>query len=107
MAEPCVVVATMFAKPGQEELVEKTLRAAAPAVHAEPGCLLYALHRRIGEPGRFVMIEKWASKEALRTHGQSAALREVGAALGDALTGPAEVLVFDALPAGDPELGAL
>ncbi|MGW4093437.1 putative quinol monooxygenase [Nocardia sp. NPDC004750] len=107
MAEPCVVVATMIAKPGQEELVERTLRTAAPAVHSEPGCLLYALHRRIGEPGRFVMIEKWASKEALRAHGQSAVLREVNAALSDALSGPAEVLVFDALPAGDPELGAL
>ncbi|WP_431958352.1 putative quinol monooxygenase [Nocardia lijiangensis] len=107
MAEPCVVVATMVAKPGQEELVETTLRAAAPAVHAEPGCLLYALHRKAGEPGRFVMIEKWASKEALRAHGQGAALREVGAALGEALAGPPEVSVFEPLPAGDPELGAL
>ncbi|WP_433734046.1 putative quinol monooxygenase [Nocardia sp. CA-129566] len=107
MADPYVVVATMIAKPGQEELVEKTLRAAAPAVHAEPGCLRYALHRQRNKPEHFVMIEKWASKEALRAHGQGAALAEVGAALAEALAAPPEVLVFDPLPAGDPEQGAL
>ncbi|MEV0291982.1 putative quinol monooxygenase [Nocardia sp. NPDC050710] len=107
MADPCVVVATMIAKPGQEDLVEKTLRAAAPAVHAESGCLRYALHRQHKKPGHFVMIEKWASKDALRAHGQSATLREVGATLSDALGAPPEVLVFEPLPAGDPELGAL
>ncbi|MFX0578336.1 putative quinol monooxygenase [Nocardia nepalensis] len=107
MADPYVVVATMIAKPGQEELVEKTLTAAAAEVHAEPGCLLYALHRKAGTTGHFVMIEKWASKEALHAHGRGAALRRIGEALGNALTGAAEVLVFDPLPAGDPELGAL
>ncbi|WP_433526743.1 putative quinol monooxygenase [Nocardia pseudovaccinii] len=107
MADPYVVVATMIAKPGQEELVEKTLTAAAAAVHAEPGCLLYALHRKTGTTGHFVMIEKWASKEALHTHGRSAALRHIGEALGNALTGPADILVFDPLPAGDREIGAV
>ncbi|RMI30514.1 putative quinol monooxygenase [Nocardia stercoris] len=107
MAEPCVVVATMIAKPGREDLVEKTLRAAAPAVHAEPGCLQYALHRELKQPGRFVMIEKWASREALREHGQGTALREVGVALADALVAAPEVRVFEPLPAGDPDKGAL
>ncbi|MEU1204603.1 putative quinol monooxygenase [Nocardia sp. NPDC005825] len=107
MADEIVVVATMIAKPGQEDLVEKTMREAAAKVHAEPGCLLYALHRRKGAAGHFVMIEKWASKDALRAHGQAEALREVGVALADSLDGPTEVLLFDALPAGDPDLGAL
>lgn len=107
MADPCVIIATMIAKPGQEDLVEKTLRAAAPAVHAEPGCLRYALHRHAKNPAHFVMIEKWASKEALREHGQGAALREVGTALATALAAPPEVTVFEPLPAGDPGLGAI
>lgn len=107
MSDPIVVVATMIAKPGQEELVEKTMREVAPKVHAEPGCLLYALHRKKGATGHFVMIEKWASKDALRAHGQADALREMGAALADALAAPTEVLLFDALPAGDPDAGAL
>ncbi|MFI6362189.1 putative quinol monooxygenase [Nocardia sp. NPDC050630] len=107
MADPYVVVATMIAEPGQEELVEQTLTTAAAAVHAEPGCLMYALHRKTGTTGHFVMIEKWASKEALRAHGGGTAMREIGQALATALTGPAEISVFDPLPAGDPELGAV
>jgi quinol monooxygenase YgiN len=107
MSDPIVLVATMIAKPGQEERVEKTMREIAPRVHAEPGCLLYALHRKKGATGHFVMIEKWASTEALRAHGQADTLREISAELADALTAPMEVLLCDALPAGDPDAGAL
>jgi quinol monooxygenase YgiN len=53
------------------------------------------------------MVEKWESKEALHTHGKGAALAGIGRALKDALEGPADVAVFDALPAGDAEKGAL
>lgn len=108
MAEsPVVVVATMLAKPGQEELVEKTMRAAIAAVHQEPGCLKYAFHRKAGTAGHFVMIEKWESADALRVHGKAPALREAGPALAEALEAAPEVLVFEPLPAGDAELGVI
>ncbi|MFJ5731708.1 putative quinol monooxygenase [Streptomyces paradoxus] len=107
MAEPVVLVATMVAKPGKEELIEKTLTTALPSVHAEPGCLLYALHRMAGATGEFVMIEKWASQEALGAHMKGAAMREIGAALAQALAGPPDMVFLDALPAGDLNAGAL
>ena len=40
-------------------------------MHEEDGCELYALHQAAD---RLVMIEKWASPEALRTHSKGAAL---------------------------------
>ncbi|MEH0416240.1 putative quinol monooxygenase [Streptomyces sp. B21-083] len=107
MTDPIVLVATMVAKPGQEELVEKTLTAALPKVHAEPGCLLYALHRKAGTTGEFVMIEKWASREALGAHMKGAVMREVGGALAQALAGPPDMVFLDAIPAGDPDAGAV
>ncbi|MFI5800561.1 putative quinol monooxygenase [Streptomyces sp. NPDC051677] len=107
MSEPVVMVATIVAKPGQEELVEKTFKAAIPAVHAEPGCLLYALHRKAGATGEFVMIEKWASQEALGAHMKGAAMREIGTALAQALAGPPDAVFLDAIPAGVPDSGAL
>ncbi|UUU19616.1 putative quinol monooxygenase [Streptomyces sp. DSM 40750] len=107
MANPVVVVATLVAKPGQEELVEKTLKAAVPAVHAEPGCLRYALHRKAGATGEFVVVERWASQEALGAHLRGAAMREVGAALAQALAGPPQTELLDAIPAGDPDTGAV
>ncbi|AVV45901.1 antibiotic biosynthesis monooxygenase [Streptomyces sp. ID05-04B] len=107
MSEQVVLVATMVAKPGREELVEQTFKAAMAAVHAEPGCLRYALHRKAGTTGEFVMIEKWASREALGAHMKGAAMREIGAALAQALAGPPDMVFLDAIPAGDPDLGAV
>ncbi len=108
MAEsPVVVVATLRAKPGQEEVLEKGLRTAIAAVHGEPGCLKYALHRKVGTTGHFVMVEKWESAEALRVHGKSPAMREAGPVFAEALEGAPEVLVFEPLPAGDAERGAI
>ncbi len=108
MAEsPVVVVATLIAKEGQEDFLEKTLRTAIAAVHAEPGCLKYSLHRKAGTTGHFVMIEKWASAEALGVHGKAAALREAGPALQQALAGALDVQVFDPVPAGTDEQGAI
>jgi quinol monooxygenase YgiN len=107
MTNQVVVVATLVAKPGQEELVEKTLKAAVPAVHAEPGCLRYALHRKADATGEFVVIEKWASQEALGAHLKGAAMREVGAALAQALAAPLQAAFLDAIPAGAPDTGTV
>ncbi|WP_067857371.1 putative quinol monooxygenase [Nocardia shimofusensis] len=107
MSAPIVVVATIVAKPGHEDEVEKVFADAAPAVHAEPGCLLYALHRKTGATGVFVMVEKWASQEALGAHMQGAAMRGIGAALRDALAGAPDIQTLEAVPAGDAERGAL
>jgi quinol monooxygenase YgiN len=107
MAEPVVLVATIVAKPGQEELVEKTFRAALPAIHAEPGCLRYALHRKAGATGEFVVIEKWASREALGAHMKSDAMREINTALAQALAGPPDAVFLEALAGGDPDTGAV
>ncbi|MFI6369458.1 putative quinol monooxygenase [Streptomyces sp. NPDC050546] len=107
MTNPVVLVATMVAKPGQEELIEKTLTEAAARVHAEPGCLRYALHRKAGTTGEFVMIEKWASQEALGAHMKGAAMREIGTALAHALAGAPDMVFLDAIPAGAPDAGAV
>src|ERR1044072_7335274 len=107
MAEPVVLVATMVAKPGQEELVEKTLTAALPAVRGAPGCLRCALHRKAGTTGEFVMIEKWASQEALGAHMKGAAMREIGIALAQALAGPPAALFLEEMPVGAPGSGAI
>ncbi|MGY4730423.1 putative quinol monooxygenase [Burkholderia pyrrocinia] len=40
----------------------------APIVRAEHGCLQYDLHAVVGDDNRFVLIERWASTEALAAH---------------------------------------
>ncbi|MGW7308342.1 putative quinol monooxygenase, partial [Streptomyces sp. NPDC054835] len=40
----------------------------APVVRAEDGCLQYDLHRVADDSDRFVLLERWASAEALAAH---------------------------------------
>ncbi|MEV8047207.1 putative quinol monooxygenase [Streptomyces griseoluteus] len=104
---PVVIVAHLIAKPGQEGLVEKVFREAVPEVHAERGCSRYSLHKKKGSDGHFVMVEKWDSEQDLQAHREGAVMARVGKALGSALDGPPDVIVLEALPAGEPGKGAL
>jgi quinol monooxygenase YgiN len=97
-----VVVATITPRPDAVDAVRAALLDAVPAVHAEPGCELYALHEA---DGVFVMVERWESPEALRAHGKAEALTTLGAALADKLAAPPEVRRLTAVPAGDPAKG--
>jgi quinol monooxygenase YgiN len=99
-----VVVATVTPKADQVDAVREALLAAVPAVHAEPGCERYALHE--GD-GQFVMVERWESADALRIHGKAEALTTLGAQLADKLAAPLDVRRLTAVPAGEPEKGAI
>jgi quinol monooxygenase YgiN len=72
------VLAIIPAKPGQRDKVLEAFRANVPAVRAEDGCIEYgaavdteglgSFQAKFG-PDTFVVVEKWASVEALKAHG--------------------------------------
>jgi quinol monooxygenase YgiN len=99
-----VIVATINPIPEHREEVRKALVEAVEAVHSEDGCNLYALHEN---DDRFVMVESWASPEAMAVHGQGPNLAALGKALKGKLTGPLDIVVLEAIPAGDRAKGAL
>jgi quinol monooxygenase YgiN len=99
-----VVVATITPRPEHHDEVVAAFTATIPQVHAEDGCELYALHQT---SDRLIMIEKWASREALDTHSRGAALAALNPQLAGKVTGPSEVIVLDAVPAGEPAKGQL
>ena len=71
------VLAVITAKPGRRDDILAAFRANVPAVHAEDGCIEYGatidtegvgdLQTRFGEDS-FVVVEKWASLDALKAH---------------------------------------
>jgi quinol monooxygenase YgiN len=70
------VVAIITTNPGQRDAVLQAFRANVPAVHAEDGCIEYGatvdadaggFQTKFG-PETFVVIEKWASIDALKAH---------------------------------------
>jgi len=98
------VVATITPLAGHKDAVREAFLAAIPQVHAEDGCELYSLHENADV---FVMVEQWASREALAVHSKAAALAELGPKLAGKTAGPAVVVVLDQVPAGDPVKGRL
>ena len=73
------VVAIITTNPGQRDAVLQAFRANVPAVHAEDGCIEYGatvdadfggIQTKFG-PDTFVVVEKWASAEALKAHAAS------------------------------------
>jgi quinol monooxygenase YgiN len=67
-AKPVTVVATLKARPGQEETLRQELLALIPATRAEAGCLNYDLHRATDNPALFLFHENWTSKADLDAH---------------------------------------
>ncbi len=99
-----VVVATITPLPEYRDEVIAAFTETIPQVHAEDGCELYALHQA---EDRLIMVEKWASREALATHSKGAALAAMTPKLAGKVARAPEVIVLDAVPAGDPAKGAL
>jgi len=99
-----VVVATITPLPEHRDEVIATFVATIPQVHAEDGCELYALHQA---EDRLIMVEKWASADALAKHSKGAALAAMNPKLAGKVAGRSEVIVLQAVPAGDPAKGAL
>jgi quinol monooxygenase YgiN len=72
------VLAVITAKPGMRDQILEAFRANVPAVHAEDGCIEYgatidhddagAIQTKFGDD-TFVVVEKWASLDALKAHG--------------------------------------
>jgi len=102
-----VVIATAHPAPGRIEEVLEIISGNVPTVHAEDGCLLYAVNRVGSDPEVVVFVERWSSTEALAAHGASAHMAATGEKLGPLLAGPTDVWVGSAVPAGDPVKGAV
>ncbi len=101
------VIVTAVFRPvdGRAADLISALQGAIPAVHAENGCLKYAIHD--ASDGTVTMIEKWSTPEELAAHMKGDAIRGIQAAVGQLLAAPPVVTTMTPLPAGRPEQGAL
>jgi quinol monooxygenase YgiN len=101
-----IIVATAYPAPEHREEVIAAFEKAIGRVHAdEDGCELYALHE--GPDGRLVMIEKYASDEAVAAHRGAAGRAGLREALNGKLAAAMDVQVLAPHPAGSPVKGAL
>ena len=100
-----VVVATITPRSEHAEAVREAVLAAVSQVHAEEGCERYALHE--ARDGALVMIEQWASPEALAAHGKGEPFTELSRQMEGKLAGAPELQVLRPVPTGDDAKGVL
>ncbi|MEM1441803.1 MAG: putative quinol monooxygenase [Verrucomicrobiota bacterium] len=62
------IVANIFAKPDQVELVKAELQKLVAPTLAEEGCLNYDLHQNNEDPAHFLFYENWESREQWLAH---------------------------------------
>ncbi len=75
-------------KPGQADAFEAAAAPALARVRAEDkGCEMYDLFKSCDDDTRYVMVESWASEADLEAHKTSAAMGDVGKALGGFIAG--------------------
>ena len=95
------VVAIIATQPGQRAAVLQAFHANIPAVRAEEGCIEYG--PTVDAPGgaqfgpdTFVVIEKWASPEALAAHAKAPHMVAYGAKVKEMLASRTIHLLQDA-----------
>jgi quinol monooxygenase YgiN len=102
-----VVVVLSRAAPGRVEDGLAAFAELAAVTHTEKGCLAFTLHREPADPDRIVLVERWATREALDAHLETPHLLAFRRGSQDIWAEPAAVLVLDPVSAGDPAKGLL
>jgi len=78
MSEEISVVVLIEVIPGQREAQINAFNQLQPLVFAEDGCIQYELKADQDDENQFVIIERWASSDALAAHAVSAHMVEAG-----------------------------
>ena len=85
------VVATASVKEDQRNAFMEGARACIAETVKETGCLLYDCHASVGDPTRFVFVEKWESRDALTAHAKSDHLKAWRKLSASYVNGPTKV----------------
>jgi quinol monooxygenase YgiN len=86
-----ITIATAKAKPGKEKELEQALRAVAAPTRAQPGCIVFNLHRSVDDPGVIMGFERWASKEEHDRHMEGAHFQKLMVAMADIVAEPPKI----------------
>ena len=89
-----VLTATMKAKEGSGDDLEKIIRSTAPKFLKDPGCKEYRVHRRMDNADLFFFYEQYEGNEALAYHAATPHFKEMFAAMKPLLDGKAEILMY-------------
>jgi quinol monooxygenase YgiN len=104
-AEPAIEIAVLTASfdalPGAEEALLGTLSRYVVLTRHEPACINVDLVASVTHAGRFLVIEKWESPEAVQHHLDSALMTDMARAVIESISAKPAVDLYDAISAHD------
>ena len=88
------LIATIKVNPDKVDEAKKFFKElAASTLASEEGTLMYTWHQKQGEPETFIVYEKYADAEALKTH--SANLAKQGPKFAGLLAGAPDIIAME------------
>jgi len=90
-----VVVARISGLAGRVDELRALLAERAAEVRAEPGCVGAEVGAVLGEPAEFLVVQTWASADAMRAHYASDAHADYQHAVGELLAQPSTVVMHE------------
>ena len=90
-----VVVARIPGLAGRIAELRALLSDRAAVARREPGCLGYEVAELLDEPATFLVVETWASADAMRAHFGTAEHATYQQQIGELLARPSEVVLHD------------
>jgi quinol monooxygenase YgiN len=101
--EIAVLTAVFDARPGSEDVLLGALSRYVVLTRQQPSCRNVDLVASVTRNGRFLVIEKWDSADAVRTHLDSRLMTEMAQTAVTALASKPEIDMFDSISAHDLE----
>ena len=92
-----VVAATLKAVEGKADELEQEFRKLVPKVLKDPGTISYVVHRRVDDPTKFLVYEKYESGDAFKHHGSTEHFKEFSKAIASLLDGRPEFGLYNEL----------
>jgi len=90
-----VVAAMLKATDGKGDELEQAFKKLVPKVLNDPGTIVYTVHRNIDDPNKFLVYEKYESREALQAHSQTEHFKEFGRAIRGMLAGRPDIGLYN------------
>jgi quinol monooxygenase YgiN len=90
-----VIVGRISGLAGRVDELSRLLVERAEVVRAEPGCIAYEVAAVVEEPADFLMIQTWASAEAMRAHFGTDSHADYQLAIGELLARPSTVVMHE------------
>ncbi|MCC3763478.1 antibiotic biosynthesis monooxygenase [Glycomyces sp. TRM65418] len=72
-----LIVNVTVPEPGDTAPVAEAFAAMRPLCLAEDGCVHWNAYQSVEDPGRFTLVERWASRAHWEAHGEGAAIQEI------------------------------